>query len=83
MTEMPEDWKALASANALANLDEAEQDLKTAPDMLTVTRARGWAEIQRWKLERLLRKYFGQDAPQQQQAVQININLRRETPESP
>ena len=78
MAEAPEDWKAIASANALASLDEAENELKTAPDMLTVTRARGWAEIQRWKLERLLRRYFGQDSiPQGANAVQININLRR------
>ena len=78
LTEAPDEWKAVASSNALTDLDQAEQDLKTAPDMLTVTRARGWADIQRWKLERLLRRYFGQDqaagsAPQ----VAIQINLRR------
>jgi hypothetical protein len=84
LVECPEEWKALASSNALSDLDEAEHDLKTAPDMLTVTRARGWADIQRWKLERLLRRYFGQDQAVTAQAVQININLRRtaETEES-
>ena len=61
LTEVPDEWKAIASSNALLHLDQAEEDLKTAPDMLSVTRARGWADIQRWKLERLLRRYFGQD----------------------
>lgn len=79
MAEAPDEWKALASSNALADLEEAEQDLKTAPDMLAVTRARGWAEIQRWKLERLLRRYFGQDGHAASvMPIQINIGIRRE-----
>ena len=77
LTECPDEWKAIASSNALTDLDEAEQELKTAPDMLTVTRARGWADIQRWKLERLLRRYFGQDQIQSHAAVQINIGIAR------
>lgn len=67
LAESPEEWKAVASSNALANFEEAEEELRTAPDMLTVTRARAWAELQRWKLENLLRKYFGRD-----QAVVVN-----------
>src|SRR5258708_5342554 len=39
LTECPEEWKAIASSNALSDLDEAEDNLKTAPDMLSVTRA--------------------------------------------
>lgn len=33
---------------------------------------------QKWLLERLLRKLYGQEAPSVASAVQININLRRE-----
>ena len=78
LTECPDEWKAIASSNALTDLEQAEQDLKTAPDMLSVTRARGWADIQRWKLERLLRRYFGQDQHVGAgAAVQINIGIAR------
>lgn len=37
---------------------------------------------QEWLLERLIRKLYGQDAPQQTQAVQVVINLKRDRGEN-
>lgn len=72
-----EEWKEAQRARALARLDRAQNQLKTAPDALSLARAREEVRAAQWELERLLRRLYGQDAPQVQQAVQININLRR------
>ena len=73
-----EDWKEIASARYEAEIEDADKELKSADNPVAVTRARERIASARWKLERLDRKNYGQDAPQQAQAVQININLRRE-----
>jgi len=72
------DWREAKVSRALAELEEAEEQLKTAPDALALTRARERCRAAQWQLERLMRRIYGQDVPQQAQAVQININLRRE-----
>lgn len=64
-------WREYQAANALAEHDKAEEDLKAATDGVTVSRARELARLQQWKLERVLRRIYGQDSPQ----VQINLNL--------
>lgn len=77
LKHFPERWKEIASASALVDLEEATEEMRDAPDMLTLMRGRALSDLQRWKLERLLRRYFGQDTlPGSGQAVQININLR-------
>jgi transposase-like protein len=65
-----EDWKEVATARYECEIE--------ARDNNAVTRARERIASARWKLERLDRKNYGQDAPAQSQAVQINISLRRE-----
>lgn len=75
-----EDWKEVASARYEAEIEDAEKELKIAPDSNAVTRARERIASARWKLERLDRKVYGQEAPQQQGGmVQINIGIRRNT----
>jgi transposase-like protein len=74
-----EDWKEIASARYEAEIEDAEKELRTAPDALAVTRARERLAAARWKLERIDRKVYGQDQQVNNgAAVQININLRRE-----
>lgn len=72
----PEDWKEVRSARYLSEIEEAEKDLKEAPDQLAVTRARERLASARWMLERLLRSIYGQD---QQAAsgsgVSITLNI--------
>lgn len=74
-----DEWKEAQRARALARLDRAQHELKTAPDALSLSRAREEVRAAQWELERLLRRLYGQDqGAQMAQAVQININLRRE-----
>jgi hypothetical protein len=63
----------------LSEIEEAEKDLKEAPDQLAVTRARERLASARWMLERLLRGIYGQD----QQAtsgsgISITLNIGAE-----
>lgn len=66
-----EDWKEYQAANALHEYQIAEDQLRTASDGVTLSRARELVKSQQWKLERVLRKIYGQDAP----SVNIQINL--------
>jgi hypothetical protein len=76
------EWKEAQVARALARKESAEDDLEDAektPDMLSLSRARERLKAAQWDLERVCRRIYGQDAPPQGvNAVQININLRRE-----
>jgi Helix-turn-helix domain of resolvase len=66
-----EDWKEYQAANALHEYQLAEDQLRTASDGVSLTRARELVKSQQWKLERVLRRIYGQDAP----AIQVNVNL--------
>ena len=76
------EWKEAQVARALARKESAEDDLEDAektPDMLSLSRARERLKAAQWDLERVCRRIYGQDAPPAHaNAVQININLRRE-----
>ena len=75
-----EDWKEVRSARYHSLIEEAEKGMKEASDPLAVTRAREQLANARWMLERLQRRIYGQDQPANGgNAVQININLRRES----
>lgn len=74
-----QDWKEVRSARYHSQIEEAEKQMKEATDPLAVTRAREQLANARWMLERLQRRIYGQDAPQNHSQVQININLRRES----
>lgn len=72
----PELWKELSSAHALAELDLAAKQQDEAHDMLSLSRAREKVGLAKWRLERLLRRYFGQDqAHSSGPGVQINVNI--------
>lgn len=72
------EWRDAKVSRALAELEESEEALKTAPDALALSRARERCRAAQWQLERLMRRIYGQDAPTSAQAVQINISLRRD-----
>jgi hypothetical protein len=74
-----DDWKEVQRARAMARLEKSQKELETAPDALSLARARERVRSAQWELERLLRRLYGQDQqPAAGNAVQININLRRE-----
>jgi hypothetical protein len=74
------DWREVRAARYHSQIEQAEKDMKEASDPLAVTRAREQLANARWMLERLQRSIYGQDAPVQGAAVQINIGIRRSTP---
>lgn len=77
----PEEWKEVRSARYLSEIEEAEKDLKEAPDALAVTRARERLASARWMLERLLRSIYGQDAPPDGGGrINIQLNIGGGTP---
>ena len=76
----PEEWKEVRAARYHSEVEDAEKEMKTAPDALTVTRARERLANARWMLERLQRSVYGQEGPQTGSAVQINIGIRRDEP---
>lgn len=74
----PEEWKEVRGARYHSQIEQAEKDMKEAPDALAVTRAREQLANARWMLERLQRSIYGQDQERGSgQMVQINIGIRR------
>lgn len=71
-----QDWQEAKVSHALAEIELAEQELKSAPDMLALSRARERVRSAQWQLERLLRRLYGQDQPANTHAaVHINIGI--------
>jgi hypothetical protein len=79
ITKGEDDWKAAQLVKAIERKDKAEELIDTATTMLDLTRGREMLKSAQWDLERVCRRIYGQDAPQVSQAVQVNINLRRES----
>ena len=76
----PDDWIEISAARAHAKVEQAAKALESAADTVAVARAREQLAHQRWMLERLNRRIYGQDAPQSANAaLQININLARDS----
>jgi hypothetical protein len=68
-----------AAARALVEYQDAEHNLKTCKDKLEMVRARELLKSQQWKLERTLRRIYGDRDPTQEIAqITLNINLRRD-----
>jgi hypothetical protein len=79
LREHEDDWKEVQKARALARKERAEEKCRTAPDALSLARAREELRSAQWELERLLRRLYGQDQQANVGAVvQINIALRRD-----
>ena len=87
-----EGWKQAQTAQAQEELDEAidyrksiQTRLETADreerDRLNIALAcaRDAEKSAQWRLERVCKRIYGQDVAQVGSAVQININLRRES----
>lgn len=54
------EWKDAQTARALARLERENQRLESAPDPLSLARARELVRSAQWELERLLNRIFGQ-----------------------
>jgi len=74
--ELAEEWRVAKISHAMADLEDAEQQLRDAPDALGITRARERVRAAQWHLERLFRKMYGQDRqPEAHEKVSISINF--------
>jgi hypothetical protein len=85
------EWKDAQVARAISRKEQAEDDMEAiglrieGADRdererlnLTLSLARERLKAAQWDLERVCRRIYGQDSPTSAQAVQININLRRD-----
>ena len=73
------EWKDAQVVKALVAKDDAEKLLATAQNSLDLARGREQLRAAQWDLERVCRRIYGQDQPPTNvNALQININLRRD-----
>ena len=71
-----ESWKEAQVIRALKRKEEAEDEMDSAQDTLTLARARERLRAAQWDLERVYRRVYGQDSPTETPGrVAININL--------
>jgi hypothetical protein len=75
--EREEAWKAARFAKALIESEKAEAALSTADDMFKVNKAEKQLKAAQWQLERLNRKLYGQQAPDEgpHDNLQIILNI--------
>jgi len=78
-----QEWKDAQVARAIARKEQADEEIEGAADILSLGRAREKLRSAQWDLERVCRRIYGQDQPPPGSAVQINIMLRRDTPNNP
>jgi hypothetical protein len=60
LREHQEAWKDIQTARALARLEQSQDELQTAPDALSLARARERVRSAQWELERLFSRLYGQ-----------------------
>lgn len=76
-------WKSAQVARAVGQLDDVDEELEKAPDMLAIARAEKKMKSAQWKLERLHRRLFGTDIPVDSTGkINIQINLGNNTPDA-
>jgi transposase-like protein len=73
--DQEEYWKSLQVATSLARKEEAERELDTAPDMVTVARCTQRLKAAQWDLERVCRRIYGQEPAAVLGAGVINITI--------
>lgn len=70
LREHQEAWRDIQAARALARLERAQDDLRTAEDAISVARARELVRSAQWELERLCARLFAQ-----KQEVNVTHNI--------
>lgn len=73
------EWKQAQVVRALKRKEEAEDEMDSAQDALTLARARERLKAAQWDLERVCRRIYGQDAPPAGlQVLNVTIGIRRD-----
>jgi hypothetical protein len=69
-------WRAVQVARAYKRKEEAEDEMDTATDSLSLARARERLKAAQWDLERVCRRIYGSDVPAdlaERISIQLNI----------
>jgi len=75
------EWRDAKESRALAELEEAEEEMKLARDPIALTRARERCRAAQWQLERLMRRIYGQEARADNAGrVSITLNIGAREP---
>ena len=82
LREHESDWKDIQEARALARLERAQGELRTAPDALSLAKSREEVRSAQWELERLCRRLYGEER-QQQTVVAPVLNIVLSTDAAP
>jgi hypothetical protein len=78
-----EQWKAAQVIRAYKRKEEAEDEMDTAQDALSLARAEKRLKAAQWDLERVCRRIYGQDVtPDQLGRVSITLNISGAEPQS-
>ena len=85
IAEQEEAWKEIQVARAFARKEEAEIELDTAPDMVSVARCTQRLKGAQWDLERVCRRIYGQEpaAVLGSGVIHITIGINRSDAEKP
>ena len=77
-----EDWKSAQVARAISTLELAKEELRLAPDALSLARAREQVKAAQWELERLHSRLYGLKGDAGPVAAPVlNITLSVEQPQ--
>jgi hypothetical protein len=80
MRACPEQWLAISTGKSLERLENAEADMDSADDQLTVSKARESHRMGAWTLERVARAFFGDT--KNQAGVTVNVVIDRSAGET-
>lgn len=75
-----EQWKAAKRARTLAELEDAEKDLKGAADTFQVNKAAARIKAAQWQLEKLYRTVYGDEGDKGSDRVSITLNIGIQRP---
>jgi hypothetical protein len=70
-----DEWKAIQVARALSIKERAEEEIQSAPDALSLARARDALKAAQWDLERVCRRIYGQEPAAVLGSGVINITI--------
>lgn len=74
----PDEFLAISAGRSLTRIEQAEEDLDSAEDQLTVSKARESARLAQWTLERANRKLYG-DNKQENTGVTVQVLIARDS----
>lgn len=82
LTHCAEEWRAISAGKSLAKLQDAEEALDAAGDMVSVSKSREQGKLATWNLERMIPHLYAAKNGQGDGGINITVNVNRESPET-